>query len=72
MPDQMDAIQDLVLQQQDDALARIERERERKAGLPECVRCGEAISALRQSLGARLCLECQEEDERRVPRGCRR
>jgi RNA polymerase-binding transcription factor DksA len=71
MPDHMDSIQELVLQQQEDALARIERERSRATGLAECVRCDAPISALRQGLGARLCLECQGDHERRqrgVPR----
>lgn len=72
MPDQMDAIQDLVLQQQD-ALARITRERERQVGLAECERCDAPISALRQGLGARLCLTCQERHERdQAARGARR
>lgn len=73
MPDQMDAIQDLVLQQQDDALARITRERDRQVGLAECERCDAPISALRQSLNARLCLHCQEAHERhQAARGARR
>jgi RNA polymerase-binding transcription factor DksA len=64
----MDAIQDLVLQQQEDALQRISRERDRQVGLAECERCAEEISSLRQRLGARLCLECQADVER-VQRG---
>lgn len=28
-------------------------------GAPECDYCGEEISPLRQSMGARLCIECQ-------------
>lgn len=66
MPDFMDSIQDLVLREQDDSLARIERDRVRQTGLAECARCDESISALRQGLGARLCLECQDEDEQRL------
>jgi RNA polymerase-binding transcription factor DksA len=65
MPDHMDAIQELVLRQQEDAVARIERERARATGLAECERCDAPISALRQGLGARLCLDCQSDYERR-------
>jgi RNA polymerase-binding transcription factor DksA len=65
MPDSMDAEQERLLQQQEDALARFERARGRQTGLPECVHCAEAISALRQGMGARLCVECQTDQERR-------
>jgi RNA polymerase-binding transcription factor DksA len=65
MPDFMDSIQDLVLREQDEALARVERQRERQSGVPECLRCDEPISTLRQGLGARLCLECQADEEAR-------
>lgn len=48
------------------ALAAIERQRARQTGLPECRECGEEISALRQDLGAELCIDCQTDAESRA------
>lgn len=65
MPDFMDHVQDRVQANLDDALAKATQ---RTTGLPECVECDAPISALRQGLGARLCLRHQEEHERRTGR----
>lgn len=43
----------------------------RRAGRSECADCGEPITALRQSMGAQLCIDCQTEAEARG-RGVRR
>ena len=48
------------------ALAAIERQREKQTGLPQCVECGNDISALRQSMGAVLCVECKTAAETRA------
>ena len=36
----------------------------RKPGLSECEECGEPISGLRKSMGATLCIFCQDKHER--------
>lgn len=63
MPDAMDQVQEATLQRVDDALAA--HAAKRTVGLAECEDCGEAISTLRQSLGARCCMFHQQQLERR-------
>lgn len=73
MPDHMDQIQDLVLAQQQDAVAKVTQRI--RLGLAECEECGAPIAANRQALGARLCmrdqLEFEAAERRRKARGCR-
>lgn len=66
MPDFMDHVQERVLQQQQDQVAEIERRL--TGGLAECMECGDAITELRRSLGARRCLACQRAEEARPHR----
>ncbi len=67
MPDHMDGVQKHAQKQQDKALAdTLERiERSKVGGLGACVECGEPISDLRKSLGARHCMVCVLEVEGR-------
>jgi RNA polymerase-binding transcription factor DksA len=60
MPDFMDAVQEREQQSRDIALASI---KPASNGLPFCETCDAAISPLRQGLGARLCLQHQQELE---------
>jgi hypothetical protein len=60
MPDFMDHVQQREQVDRDIAVAAATQRRE---GVPDCDTCGAAISSLRQSLGARLCLRHQEELE---------
>jgi RNA polymerase-binding transcription factor DksA len=69
MPDFMDHVQDQVQRNLDDALAVATR---RATGLAECEECGAEISALRQGLGARLCVAHQQLRESSQGRGGRR
>jgi RNA polymerase-binding transcription factor DksA len=66
MPDHMDAIQERCLREQEAVVARIERSM--TGGLGACEDCGEPISDLRRSLGARRCLGCQSALEARAHR----
>jgi RNA polymerase-binding transcription factor DksA len=52
-----------------DALAHHAR-RARPQGRATCenMDCGEAIAPMRQAMGARLCIDCAREDERRAGR----
>jgi RNA polymerase-binding transcription factor DksA len=64
MPDAMDAIQERALREQ----AEIVGSRPRAAaGLAHCERadCREPIAPQRTALGARLCMDCQQEAEAR-------
>lgn len=65
MPDFMDQVQQREQIDRDIAVAAATR---RVDGLAECDTCCAPITALRQSLGARLCLvhqEALEQDQRR-------
>jgi RNA polymerase-binding transcription factor DksA len=66
MPDAMDAIQREAEQLAADAVQQ-HANRPRQPGRTTCdnADCGEPISAARTALGARLCLECQTEEEAR-------
>lgn len=66
MTDAMDALQDYNDQRIDDALKR-HAARPRPQGLTHCevADCREAIRPERTALGARLCEECQEEEDKR-------
>lgn len=66
VPDQMDAIQERCLREQDEAVARTERQIE--GGLGECEDCGASVSETRRRLGARKCSLCQVDAEARQPR----
>lgn len=66
MPDELDRVQamtELHLQNAIDNHAN----RPRAQGLPHCedLDCGEPISAQRQAMGARLCVDCQSAEEAR-------
>lgn len=63
MPDFMDAVQERVQQETEDAIASVTRRRD---GAAECDECGDAVSDLRRSMGARLCLAHQAEAEQRA------
>jgi RNA polymerase-binding transcription factor DksA len=71
MPDTMDAIQEHALREQEDLQAQA-CGRIVTPGKPECAWCDEPISALRQSMGADLCLECQRDRENLAARGLHR
>lgn len=67
MPDELDRVQaitELHLQNAIDTHAR----RPVSAGLSNCedVECGEPITAQRQEMGARLCIDCQRAEEARA------
>ena len=66
MADAMDAAQDFNLAHVEDALRR-HAQRQRTTGLTCCEvsDCREPIRPERTALGARLCDECQDEDDRR-------
>ena len=67
MPDAMDQVQQHVEDLASDALAA-HAQRERRQGLTQCevADCREPIAPARTALGARLCLECQQEAEARA------
>ena len=67
MPDMVDAIQQRAL---DEAASLVEAHarRPKPAGLTVC-ECGQGITPARTALGARLCLECQQEQERQQTHG---
>jgi RNA polymerase-binding transcription factor DksA len=54
VPDHMDAIQERCLREQEEAVARIERQLD--GGLGECEDCGAGVSETRRKLGARKVL----------------
>lgn len=66
MPDAMDQVQQLVDDTASDALRR-HADRPQRAGLTHCevADCREPIAPRRTALGARLCMECQQEQEAR-------
>ena len=66
MGDAMDRAQDFNLLHVEDALRR-HAQRPRAAGLTACevADCREPIRAERTALGARLCDDCQDEEDRR-------
>jgi hypothetical protein len=66
MPDAMDQCQQFNDDQTEDALRR-HADRARPVGLSHCERsdCREPIKPERTALGARLCMECQHEEEAR-------
>lgn len=67
MPDAMDRVQQHAQDLADDALiAHVQRPRPVGRDTCENVDCREGIGAARQALGARLCLDCQHEEEARL------
>jgi hypothetical protein len=66
MPDAMDRVQQHVEDSASDALRR-HADRPRTQGLMHCevADCREPIHPKRTALGARLCIECQQEAEAR-------
>lgn len=68
MPDHMDGVQEHALTVNDKNLAlEVERiERLKIGGLGACIECGEPISDLRKSLGARHCMACINDPEVRT------
>jgi hypothetical protein len=67
MPDAMDRVQQHAEDLASDALAAHAR-RPRPVGLTSCenLDCREPIAAARTAMGARLCLDCQREEEGRA------
>lgn len=67
MPDAMDHVQANVEQMTQSALEKHTRRTAVRPGLTACERhdCGEPIEPPRTARGARLCLECQEEQDKR-------
>lgn len=65
MPDHMDAIQDRVQRETDAIIAN--HTAPAAAGRTTCARaeCGEPIAPQRTAIGARLCIDCQHEEEAR-------
>lgn len=65
MPDAMDAIQERALREQDEIVAH--RPQQVSAGRTHCIRvdCREPIAPQRTALGARLCMDCQQEQDAR-------
>lgn len=59
----MDAIDLAQQRQQEDIDHALAARKAVMPGLGECLECGESITALRQELGARLCIECQRHSE---------
>lgn len=59
----MDTIDVAQQRQQDDIEHALAARRVQAAGREDCDECGAAISALRQQLGAQLCLDCQSRAE---------
>lgn len=66
MPDAMDQVQDFNDAHVADSLKR-HASRPREIGRTQCERldCREPIAAVRTVLGAQLCEECQEEEDKR-------
>ena len=67
MSDWVDAAQDLQQRETDAVLAR-HQQRHVRARLTHCERhdCGEPVMPERTRLGARLCVDCEEEDRKRA------
>ncbi len=66
MADLIDAAQDLQ-QREIDSVVQRHQARLVRPGLSRCEHqgCGEPIDAARQRLGARLCVDCAEEERKR-------
>lgn len=66
MPDAMDRVQQHAADMAGDAL-KAHATRPRLVGRTHCENadCGESIDPCRTELGARLCIDCQREDEAR-------
>lgn len=66
MADVIDAAQSLQQREIDSLLAQ-HRQRQVPQGLTHCERhdCGEPIEYVRSRLGARLCVDCAEEERKR-------
>lgn len=62
----MDTIDVAQQRQQDDIDHALSARGTTRAGRPDCDECGAAISALRQGLGAVLCIDCQERSEQQA------
>jgi RNA polymerase-binding transcription factor DksA len=64
MPDVMDTIQERQLREEAEIVANRPKP---VVGLTRCSRadCGEPIAPQRTALGARLCMECQQEQDAR-------
>lgn len=60
----MDTIDVAQRRQQDDIDHALAARSPAGEGRPTCAECGEAISELRQQMGAVRCLECQRDCER--------
>jgi RNA polymerase-binding transcription factor DksA len=63
MPDLMDSVQDRLIFEHEQRNAR---RAEVPPGFTECETCDEPIAPVRQALGARLCIECQQAAELRM------
>jgi len=69
MPDVIDQIQDMTERHMENAERTHARARaNRRPGLTHCEQddCRMPIAALRQQMGARLCIECAKADEARA------
>lgn len=64
MPDEMDRVQAMSDRHTENAL-RTHASRVRTVAATHCqnLDCAEPIASARQALGARLCLDCQQEEE---------
>lgn len=63
MSDEIDRSVETQAAQLDDAIAAHQRAVATCKPSAFCTECGEAISPLRQQLGAHLCMDCQNESE---------
>lgn len=72
MTDTMDQVQQFMTDRVEDELQRRARQ-PRPVGLPRCevADCGEPIAPERTRLGARLCAECQQDEDLRASRYAR-
>jgi len=72
MTDSIERAQEQEQVNRDAALEKLPRQQ--RAGLAECEECGAPISAIRQNMGARLCVPHQEaveaEQKKRGARTC--
>lgn len=62
----MDEIEVAQRRQQEDIDHALAARGQGKAGKAVCDECGAAISALRQELGAVLCIDCQQRSEQQA------
>lgn len=72
MTDTMDQVQQFMADRVEDELKRRARQ-PKPVGLTHCevADCGEPIVAERTRLGARLCTECQQDEDLRISRYAR-